>query len=105
MNASQSPSRTPMFRRARSSRPKDIADSSDRMDYRPVGIHLAAQPVDQHVHNVCLRIKTKIKDVLQDHRLGHDPVWITHEVFQQSEFARLQLDLLTPASHLSGAQI
>ena len=59
----------------------------------------------EHVHDVGLRIKTEIKNVLQDHGLGHDAVGVAHEVFQQRKFARLQFDGFAAAPHFAREQI
>src|SRR5208282_2152278 len=87
-------SRNPTLRRKRSSTLKDIANSPDGLDQCPVLVQLAAQPVNEHIHNVCLRIETVIKNMFQDHRLGDRAVGAAHEIFQQGKLARLQLDLL-----------
>src|SRR5688500_11630374 len=69
---------------------KGIANSSRRLDQSVVGIDLAAQPVDEHIDDVRLRIETVIPNVLQDHRLGDDAARVAHEIFEQGEFARLE---------------
>ena len=75
------------------------------MNHRFIRVHLAAQPVHQHVHNVGLRIKTVIEDVLQNHGLGHHAIGMAHEIFQQGKFARLQFNLFAAALHFARQQI
>src|SRR5688572_14152934 len=84
---------------------KGIANSSCRLDQCVVGIDLAAQPVNEHVDDVRLRIETVIPNVLQDHRLGDNPARIAHQVFEQGELARLELDFLVATPHFAGEQI
>ena len=59
----------------------------------------------EHVHDVGLRIKAEIENVLQNHGLGHDAVGMAHEIFQQRKFARLQFNLLAAAPHFAREQI
>src|ERR1041385_2147944 len=105
MSAYQNPSRTPTLRRNVSGRTKDITDSPNRVDDLLFWINLAANPMNQHVDDVCLRIKTVIEDVFQDHRLGHDTVWMTHQIFKQREFPRLEFNFLSVALHFAREQI
>src|ERR1039458_8907113 len=97
--------RSPMFRRNGSSRPEDITNSPDRVKHRPVLIHFAAQTVHKDVHDIGLRVEAVVEDVFEDHGLGDRAIGIAHEVFEQGELARLQLDLLAPALHVAGEQI
>jgi hypothetical protein len=54
-----------------------------------VSIDFAAQPVDQNVNYIGLRIETVIENVLEDHRFGHRPVHVAHQILEQRKFARL----------------
>src|SRR5437868_4774084 len=109
ISAYQSPSRTAMFRRNGSSRPENIPNSANSMDHRRILfrfaasalasrgrraalIYFAAQAMDEHVHDIGLRIEAIIKNVLEDHCLGHRPIGMAHEILQQGVLARLQLD-------------
>ena len=53
---------------------------------------LRAQPVDEHVHHVGLRIEREIPDVFEDHGLGHGPAGVAQKEFQQREFLGLEFD-------------
>ena len=55
----------------------------------------------QHIHHIGLRIETVIKNVFQDHGFGHRPAGVAHEVLEQRELARLQLDGLAAPPHLA----
>src|SRR5437764_13575229 len=100
MSAYQRLSRTAMFRRKGSSRPENITHSSDSVDHGLVFIQLAAQAMHEHVHDVGLGIKAVVKNVFKDHGLGDRSIGVPHEIFEQSELAWLQLDLLSSAFDL-----
>src|SRR3984957_19079660 len=51
-----------------------------------------------HVDHVGLRVEMIIPDVLQQHGAGHDLAGMPHQIFEQAEFARLQLQLLPGAA-------
>jgi hypothetical protein len=70
-----------------------------------IRIDLAAQPVHEHIDDVCLRIETVIPDMLKDHRFGDDAAHVAHEIFEEGEFTRLQLDLLIAAADFAREQI
>src|SRR5664280_1273909 len=97
MSAYSRLSRSPMFRRSVSSRPEDIANTPDGVQHPPVLIHLAPQAMDKDVHDVRLRIETVVEDVFEDHGLGDRAIGAAHEIFEEGELARLQLDLLASA--------
>jgi len=86
---------------------KNITDTANGLDHllRKIFVHLAPQPMDQHIDHVRLRIKTVVPHMFQDHRLGHDPSGLAHEIFEQRLFARLQFDLLAGARYLPAQQI
>src|SRR5258708_5649448 len=94
-----------MFRRKGSSRPENITNTSDRVNHRPLLINLAAQSMDQHIYDICLGIKTVIKNVFQDHGLRDRAISMAHQVLEQSEFAGLQLDFLARALDLASEQV
>src|SRR2546430_16153733 len=100
ISAYQRLSRTPIFQRKGSSRLEDIADSWNGMQHRLVRVRFAAQTVHQHVQYVGLGIEAVIEDVFEDHRFCDRPIGVAHEVFEQRELARLQLDALCAPSHL-----
>src|SRR6185312_80690 len=97
MNAYQSPSRTPTFRRAILIRPEDITDAAHGMNQLFFRIDLAAHAMHEHVDDVRLRVEAVIKNVLQDHRLRHDAIGVAHEIFEQCKFAGLQFDFFAVA--------
>ena len=53
-----------------------------------------------HVDDVGLRIEMIVPDVLQQHGAGDDLAGMPHQIFEQAEFARLQLQFLSGAAHL-----
>src|SRR3954470_2664837 len=70
-------------------------DAANRMDER-IGtgaVDLAPQPSDINIDDVCHRIEVQIPDVLQQHATGNHLSDIAHQIFQQLELARKQLDL------------
>src|SRR5690349_17324381 len=100
MNAYQRLSRTPTFRR-KSSRPEDITDSSDGVDHRAAFIDFAAKTVNEDIDDVGLRVETVVEDVLENHGLGDWPGGMAHQIFEQCEFARLELDFFFAAMHFA----
>src|SRR6476620_4018773 len=97
--AYQSASRSPKKRggekgvRPLFSRPEDIANPAHGVQQllveRP--IDLLAQPADQDVHDVGLRIEVVLPDMRQNHRLRDDAPDVAHQVFEQRELARPQI--------------
>src|SRR2546423_14583420 len=104
MKAYQRLSRRPMFRRSRS-RPKNITNSSQRVDHSPIFINLAAQAMDEDINHIRLWIKAVIEDMPEDHGLGDRPIRLAHQILEQSEFARLVLNLFAAAPRLPREQI
>src|SRR5688572_18906656 len=84
---------------------KNISNSSRGVDERAVGVHLAAQAVDQDIDHISLRIETIVPDVLEDHGLGNDPAGVAHEIFQKGKLMGLQVDLLLAARDFAGEQV
>src|SRR5450759_432480 len=105
MSAYNRLNRSPTLRRSDSSRPEDIADSPDGVKHCSVLIHLAAQAMDEDVHDIGLRIEAVVEDVFEDHGLGDRAIGVAHEVFEQRELAGLQLNLLAAALHVAREQI
>src|SRR3954471_16488707 len=72
---------------------KDITDAPHGVQQLPLerSIDFFAQPADQHIHNIRLRIEAVVPHVRQDHRLRHDAARISHQVFEQCELARPQV--------------
>src|SRR5688500_445149 len=83
---------------------KGIANSSRGLDERVVGIDLAAQAMHEHIDDVRLRIEAVIPNVLQDHRLGYDAARVAHQVFEQRELSRLEIDFLVAAPDFAREQ-
>src|SRR5882672_8706608 len=97
--------RTPMFRRRGSSRPENIANTSDCVNHRSILIELGTQSMHEHIYDVCLGIEAVIKNVFKDHGLGDRAISVAHEILEQGEFARLQLNSLAAPLHFAGKQI
>ena len=68
-------------------------------------IHLAAQAVHEHIHDIGLRIEAVVEDVFQNHGLGDRAIGVAHQVFEQGELARLQLDFLRAALNFAREQV
>src|SRR5271155_5533856 len=76
MSAYQRLSRKLTVRPKRLSRFEDITHAADRVQHFLPFVYFVAQTVDQDVHDVGLRIKTIIPDVLEDHGFGDDPAGV-----------------------------
>src|SRR5512137_2816463 len=72
----------------------NIPDSADGVDQLllVVPVDLVPQAANQDVHDVGLRVEMVVPDVLQDHGLRNHSAGVAHEIFEQAEFARLELD-------------
>src|ERR1700689_2117830 len=70
------------------------ADRSDIDDEAPAAarIELAAQVADLDVNDVGLRHEFEIPHILEQHCPRHDLAGATHEIFQQGEFPRQEID-------------
>ena len=68
-------------------------------------IDLLAQPAHQHVDDVGLRVEVVFPDVRQDHRLRDDLAGVAHQVLEQRELARPQIDRLAAARHAARQQV
>src|SRR5687767_1571978 len=73
---------------------EDIPDAPDGSQELAIErpIELLAQAAHQHVDNVGLRIEAVVPHVRQDHRLRDDFADVAHEVLEQRELARPELD-------------
>src|ERR1700729_1549044 len=105
--ANQRLSRTAKLCQIRLIRPDDIADTSDGLDQllRKTFVDFGAKPVHQHIDNVGLRIETEVPDVFQNHCLGDWASSMTQQQFEQSEFARLELNFLPSANDFSREKV
>src|SRR5208282_6032838 len=65
------------------------------------GVNLAPEIADVDVDDVGLRQELVVPDVLEQHRPGDDLVWPAHEVFEQLELARQQIDAPIAAPDLA----
>src|ERR1700734_3857457 len=90
------------------------ADSADidNEASRARRVELAPQIADLHVDDVRLSHKVEIPNILEQHRPGHDLPWAAHEIFEQAEFPRQQINRLVIASdaplneiHFQGADL
>ena len=70
-----------------------------------ITVHLVSQPAHEHIHDVGLWVKTVIPDVLQNHRFGNDPSPVAHEVLEEGEFARLEIDLFAGPEDLPSEKV
>src|SRR5579871_4914996 len=73
---------------------EDIPHSPDRVQQlllEPL-VDLLPQTADQHVDDVRLRIEVVVPHVRQDHRLRYDLAGVPHQILEQRELARPQLD-------------
>src|SRR5690242_6160434 len=57
-------------------------------------VDLLPETADMHVDHVGLRVEMVVPDILQQHRARDDMARVAHQVFEQPELARLQLDCL-----------
>src|ERR1700722_595502 len=79
---------------------------------RARGIEIAPQIADLDVDDVGLRHEFEIPNILEQHRPGHDLPGSAHEIFEQGEFPRQQINRLAVAPdapfneiHLQGADL
>src|SRR5580704_4558733 len=67
---------------------------------RKTFVDLGPQPRNMYVDHIGLRIEMVVPDVLKKHGSGNDLAGMPHQIFEQAEFARLQLQLLAGAADL-----
>src|SRR5271165_4080947 len=82
----------------------DRADVDDELP-RPCGIELPAQIADLDVDDVGLRHEFEVPHVLEEHRPGHDLARAAHEIFEELEFPRQEIDRSAGAANLALDQI
>jgi len=70
-----------------------------------IAVDFAAQTLDKHVDHVRLRVEIVIPHVLEDHCFRDHAPGVAQQIFEQRELARLQLNLLSVASHFAAQQI
>src|SRR5262245_39032521 len=68
-------------------------------------IDFVAQSAHEHVDDVGLRVEVVLPDVREDHRLGYDLARIAHEVLEECEFTRPQVNRLIPTGDLARQEI
>src|ERR1700685_2312956 len=74
--------------------PEHVADSAERVQQvRLGGIDLAPQYGDVRLHDAGITAEVVVPDMVQDLHLGQHPVRVAHEVPEQLEFRRRELDL------------
>src|SRR3954464_11139682 len=122
MTAYQRPKRTPKLRRNGSSRPENISNSPNGMehsrvffrsaagalagwDFNATLVQLVPKAMNQDIHDVGLRVEAIIEDVLEDRGFGDRAIRVTHEVFEQSEFSRLQFDRFAAAADFARNEV
>src|SRR5580693_8619874 len=74
----------------------DSADIDDEAS-RARRVELAPQIADLHVDDIRLRHKVEIPNILEQHRPGHDLPGSAHEIFEQGEFPRQEINRLAVA--------
>ena len=94
-------------RRRGYSRAENIAGAAQGVDefLIEIAIHFIAQPADQHVHDIGLRIEGVVPNVFENHRLRDDAPRIAQKIFEEGKFARLELDFFAIARDLAREQI
>src|SRR5258708_6462448 len=85
----------------------DIADTAYGLQQffleRP--IDPVAEPAHQDIDDIGLRIEVVLPDVREDHRFRDDLAGIPHQIFQQREFPRAQVECGASARHLARQEI
>src|SRR5689334_16719506 len=83
--------RNPTVREKRLTRAKNIAYTTQGVDEfaGEVFVDLVAQAAHQHVDDVCLRIETVVPQTLQQEGLRKRFSFVSHQLLQQRELARL----------------
>src|SRR5437016_4966181 len=86
---------------------EDIADSAHGVQQLGLErlVDLLAQPADEHVDDVRLRIEVVLPHVREDHRLRDDTAGVAHQVFEERELARADVDDLAGARHAPRQQM
>jgi hypothetical protein len=68
-------------------------------------VDLAPKATDMNIDDVRLGIEMVIPDFLEEHGSGDDLSVVTHEVFEETKLARLEVDYAAAAANLPGEQI
>jgi len=68
-------------------------------------VNLCAQPADVGLDDVRARVKMNVPDMFEQHRARDYLASMTHQVFKQTEFPRLQLDQLPATPHCPRQEI
>src|SRR3954468_5544463 len=69
------------------------------------GVHLFAQPVDHHVHDVGAGVEVIVPRILGDQRPGHHPAGVAHEILQHGVLLGRELDSLPTPPDLPGLTV
>src|SRR5215475_16014114 len=86
-----------------SGRRQTVAETTDRRDV--VGAELLAQAADEHLDRVRLAIEVLVVDVLDQLRARDDLALVVHEIVDQPELLRRELDGNAADRHPAGAGI
>src|SRR5262245_14696875 len=80
---------------------ENVSRSANRADHFAIesAIYFASNATDECLHNAAARIEMDIPNMLQQHGLGHDPIGVSHEVFNQPELTGMKLYRLPAACH------
>src|SRR5258708_27559261 len=83
---------------------EDIAHAADGVQQLLLerAVDLLAQPADQDVDDVGLRVEVVLPDVRQDHRLRDHPAGAAHQVLEEGELSWTEIDGCPPARHAPG---
>src|SRR5688572_22599578 len=75
-------------------RGESVAGAADGVDQGLLEalVHPLAQPADMHVDDVGLRIEMIVPHRLEQHGAGDELALVAHQVLEQRELARLQVD-------------
>jgi hypothetical protein len=73
---------------------KGIADAAVGLNQllRKVAIYLVTQGADIHLDYVGQTLEGGVPDMLKNHGAGHRAIYIAHQIFEQQEFFRAQID-------------
>src|SRR3569623_705272 len=84
-----------------------ITRAAHRMDHVAAEprVELRAQPADMRLDDVGLGVEMEIPHPLEQHGARDDASGNAHQILEQGEFARLQLDALPGAAHLALEQV
>src|SRR5689334_5658063 len=88
-------------------RPENIPYAANRVEQLGFerAVDLLAQAADEDVDDVGLRVEVVLPHVRQDHRFRDDDAGMAHQVLEEGELARTQVDRLAGARHLARQQI